>query len=372
MPKFEVPILPIDKVENHPEADRLSLNHIRGYVLVSNKLEDGSHRYSPGQLMAYVPENSVVPVAVLQRFGYWDNEKNKGLLGGPAGDIVQPFVLRRVTSHGVILPTESIICSPGSYMTNGHGDKRLVHAGHDVSSFLGITKHEYPLLPSYSASQLIPRIDYEVEDLRKYPDLLKGRKVVVTEMLHGVLCIIGFDRTLDDPFFVASATSAPKALVVDKAHSNIYTQTAEPIWEEIKRYLVEMPAVEKFYLFGVIIGPGIQDLTYGLQSTEFRAIDVQMGVMGGGPDSIPFGFIGTRKYELFKWLNIATVPIVMAGDYDYDAIYQLANAPSTIGGGQRRGVVITAEDEGLVNGMRPILRLLSDKFLIRKKGTNFK
>jgi len=134
-----------------------------------------------------------------------------------------------------------------------------------------------------------------------------------------------------------------------------------------------MPAVEKFYLFGVIIGPNIQDLTYGLESTEFRALDIQMGLMGGGMDSIPFGFINTtKKYQLFKWLNIATVPVIGVGDFDMSILQEMANAPSILGGGLRRGIVITAENESLMNGMRPILKLTSEKFMIRKKGTNFK
>lgn len=408
MAKFEVLILPIDKVENHPGADRLSLNYIRGYVAVSNKLDDGRHRYRPGQLVAYVPEGSILSAGLLRTKGYWDEPNSKGFLWGEDGNIVKAITLRRVLSQGLIFPTEEEgwVCTglknpddltdpiyrevregetPNkvmSFLRNDRGERRWVVSGDNVTAFLGIQKYENfysneeatdwkPFRTSYDDK--LQTIHYEIEDLKKFPDLLKGKQVIATEMLHGILCIIGYDRRMDDPFFVADPLS-DDGLVLDTSDgmNNIYVQTAKPIWEDIKRYLKEMPAVERFYLFGEIIGPDIQDLTYGLEETEFRAIDVQMGFMGGGRDSIPFGFIGVRKYELFKWLNIASVPVVWAGEYDYDAIHELANAPSTIGGGIRKGVVVTAEDENFIEGLRPILKLLSDKFLIRKNGTDFK
>lgn len=371
MARFEVLILPIDKVEDHPNADRLSLNHIRGYTAVSNKHEDGSHRYFAGQLVAYVPEGASVPVSLLRSRGYWDEEKDRGFLGGPRGNIVQPINLRRVLSQGLIFPTTQLDSS-GFWIENGHGDKRYVEEGAEVTQFLGITKYEnpYPIPPGFS-SHMVPPIRYEIEDLKKFPDLLKGKQVVATELLHGILCIVGFDRRLEHPFFVANGVRNMDH-VLDTTIENVYTKTAKSIWEEIKRYLKEMPAVERFYLFGEIIGPGIQDMTYGLEETEFRAIDIQMGLMGASRDSIPFGYIGVRKYELFKWLNIATVPILWAGEFDIETVKQLVTEPSSIGGGLRKGVVITSEDEYPIDGRRPIGKLLSDKFLLRKGGTDFK
>ena len=44
MSTFEVPILAIDDVYDHPNADRLSIIRVRGYEAISAKLEDGSWR----------------------------------------------------------------------------------------------------------------------------------------------------------------------------------------------------------------------------------------------------------------------------------------------------------------------------------------
>lgn len=383
MPKFKVPVLPIDSVENHPNADRLSINRIRGYTLVSNKLEDGSHRYKPGQLVQFIPLNSHVPEYILRQ-GYWDETNNRGLLGGEHHNLVEPILLRKVLSDGLIIPIQIMDDQP--YVVNAFGDKRLARVGENVAEFIGVSPQNRSYVmgvvanaqKDYSGGPLHDivdpqRFDYEFEDLKMFPDALNGKQVVVSELLHGIGCVIGFDRRLgEDPFFVADADYF-KAYNLKKDKDHIYTQTAKPIWEEIKRYLVEMPAVEKFYIFGVIIGPGIQDLTYGLETTEFRGTDVWMGVMGGGPDTIPDGFIDpVKKAALFKWLNIATVPILGAGDFDRSIIDELLKGPSSLGGGLRKGVVINAEDESLVDGLRPAFSLLSNKFLLRKKGTNWK
>lgn len=372
MARFEVLILPIDKVEDHPNADRLSLNHIRGYVAVSNKKEDGAHRYQTGELVAYVPLNAVVPDSLLKARGYWDDKKGKGFLGGEKGNIARPINLRGVVSQGLIFPTKEYepdsLCNGHSYLENGDGHKRLVQLGDNVGEFLHIIKHETPFLNV--AGRLLPfedsNVRYSIEDLKMNPHLLDNQQVIITELLHGILCVVGYDRTRDEPFVVLNGSN--QYVIGD----NIYTQTAKSIWEEIKRYLVQMPAVERLYIFGEIIGPGIQDITYGLENTEFRALDIQMGLMGGGRDSIPFGFLGVRKYELLKWMNIASAPILWGGKFDRDVINQLTDGPSSLGGGLRKGVVITAEDENHIAGKRPILKNISDKYYLRSKGTEFK
>lgn len=377
MSKFEVLILPIDKVENHPNADRLSLNHIRGYSAVSNKHDDGTHRYHAGQLVAYIPVGAVVPESLLRSRGYWDEIKEKGFLGGPKGDRVQAINLRNVTSQGLIFPTVQLPNSSGFWIENGNEDKRWVEENAEVTDFLGVTKYQSSYaanvskIPPEGFDSVEQRLPYEVEDLKKYPDILKGKQVIATELLHGILCVIGFDRKLEKPYFVSDGVNY-RNRNINADYDNIYTQTAKPIWQRLEAYIKEMPAVERFYLFGEIIGPNIQDMTYGLETTEFRAIDVMMGLMGGGRDSIPFGFLDIKKYQLFKWLHIASVPVVWAGEFDRKAIDELANSPSTIGGGMRKGVVITAEDENFIDGRRPILKLLSDKFLLRKGGTDYK
>ena len=46
MANFEVLVSRVNDVQNHPNADRLSLIKINDYICVSAKLENGDNRYS--------------------------------------------------------------------------------------------------------------------------------------------------------------------------------------------------------------------------------------------------------------------------------------------------------------------------------------
>ena len=76
MSKFEVLVEEVSRVEDHPNADRLSLVGVRGYNCVSAKLEDGSHRYKVGDKVVYIPEGAVVPDWLLKK-GFWNEKENK-------------------------------------------------------------------------------------------------------------------------------------------------------------------------------------------------------------------------------------------------------------------------------------------------------
>ena len=146
----EIRIRKIISVVDHPNADRLNLNLIDpDYEVISNKLEDGSPRYKVGQLIVYVPISSFVPDYILMD-GYWDSEKNKGILGGETGNIVEHRKIRGIVSNGLILPIVTIN-SYGDIILKGRKTfsklppeyfyQRSLE-GDDVGSFLGIKKVE--------------------------------------------------------------------------------------------------------------------------------------------------------------------------------------------------------------------------------------
>jgi RNA ligase (TIGR02306 family) len=108
MSTFEVKVVKIDSVEHHPDADRLSLVKIAGYVCISAKLEDGSHRYKAGDLVVYIPEAAVLPEWLLKKMGFWKEVENKGTLAGSKGDRVKCVKLRNQFSQGIIYPLKSI------------------------------------------------------------------------------------------------------------------------------------------------------------------------------------------------------------------------------------------------------------------------
>jgi len=102
-------------VENHPNADGLSVyqvGSVNPHSVVSMKNEDGSHRFRQGELVVYVPENSIIPQDLLESTGFWNEEKNKGYLGGSKGNRVTNRKIRDVLSEGLIWKIHDVTEEP--------------------------------------------------------------------------------------------------------------------------------------------------------------------------------------------------------------------------------------------------------------------
>lgn len=100
MSTFEVKVQPIF-IKPHPNADKLELANIgspEGWQVVVAK-----GRFKSGDLCVYIGENAVVPEWVLKHYGYWNDEKNIGLLAGSRGDRVKAVRLRNEFSLGIVL-----------------------------------------------------------------------------------------------------------------------------------------------------------------------------------------------------------------------------------------------------------------------------
>lgn len=150
-------VVRIDRVEDHPKADRLTLNHIGDKVVISNRKEDGSARYAAGDQVVFVPPGAILPEWVMKKFGYWDEARNCGFLDGDGHNTVAPRKLRGLETQGLILPCEKHVVYEGPsgfyhYMcrpkqegdhevyVNAQGEYgRQVLVDEDVTSFLGIT-----------------------------------------------------------------------------------------------------------------------------------------------------------------------------------------------------------------------------------------
>ncbi len=143
----EVLVSRVDDIRPHPDGDRLSIVSVNGHEVVANRHEDGSFRFAPGEIVVYVPENAIVPDDILRERGYWDTDKDKGLLGGSKGNRVKMIRFRGVESRGLVFKT-----TPGkdhndadaTYVTYDHGGftaRRQVVVGDDVAEFLGIKEY---------------------------------------------------------------------------------------------------------------------------------------------------------------------------------------------------------------------------------------
>ena len=148
----------------HPQADRLEIAQVGDYQSVV-----GKGTFQTNDLVAYIPEQALVPQNLLAEMGL------EGRLAGKDKNRVKAVRLRGVVSQGLCYPA-----------------REEWQEGADVTEALGITKWEPPI-PTHLAGEVFNAgqnrtLKYDIENYRRFPDVLQdGEPVVFTEKLHGCL-----------------------------------------------------------------------------------------------------------------------------------------------------------------------------------------
>ncbi len=398
MSTFEVLVRTIDDVIDHPNADRLSICKILGYEAITNKLEDGSHRYVAGQNIVYVPEAAIVPEALLKQFHYWNDEKDCGMLSGKRGDRVKALRLRGVLSQGLVWPLNAMKTMDGhkdtvirdllegedatafyDHFTHDGTVKVLnvVNVGDDVAEFFGITKYEPPIPMGMDGEVCAAyefSFDYDIENEQNFPGFLNNDEVEATEKLHGTNTRIAYRHGVqNDELFgsdgcvaMASKSLGAKGLVFknnEKNVNNVYVNICVGLGlvEKMEQLGRELEA--NIDLFGEIFGPGVQDLHYGQTARVFRAFDI----------AINGRFLPTdEKVAMFARLDVERVPVLYRGPWDREALLAVRDGKTTFGEKNvREGIVVTAtgdqtKREYMNHRLRPFLKMINPDYLTRK------
>lgn len=131
----------IESVE--PYGENLSIvTTAEGNKVIANRTEDGSFRWSVNDRVAYVSEGSIIPDDVLKERGYWDEEKDRGLLDGGKRNRVKMKKLAGFESRGLLFRNEAIAGMIDVQVMFKRGEQWSDPAreGDDVSEFFGITE----------------------------------------------------------------------------------------------------------------------------------------------------------------------------------------------------------------------------------------
>lgn len=362
MAHFSVNVVPVT-IEPHHNADALEIARIGGYRSVVRKGE-----YQTGDLVAYIPEQAIVPAPILEELGL------VGRLAGKARNRVKALRLRGVLSQGLCYPAR-----PGW------------RAGQDVAAELGIIKYEPPVPASMSGAVYAAGLDrtlrYDIENFKRYPNTFTpGEEVVFTEKIHGTWAQLGWvTEAMADPehgrLVVSSKGIAARGLAfmpeaADNEH-NLYLRAARQldIGARIARYFAAAIQTEPVFVLGEVFGSGIQDLGYGANSrrTEglgFRVFDIYVGRPGHGryldDDALEAAVAG---------MGLARVPVVYRGPFSTEALDAHTRGPETVSGQAlhlREGVVIRpVKERSTLELGRAQLKSVSEDYLLRKGGTEF-
>ena len=360
MAQFEVPVVRVDRIEEHPGADALEIVVVRGYRCVT---KIGAHR--AGDLVAYIPEDAIVPEALIREMRLWDAEKGRGMLAGKKGNRVKAIRLRGVVSQGLLYPVE------------GRGE------GENLAEALDIVKYE-PEVPVHMQGEVCNvrghTLSYDIESVQKFPDILRdGEEVVFTEKLHGTWTCFGYWPGLDHPELLDGATIINSKGMSDTGFafkwndanaSNLYVMSFRGAmleagsWDRVRA--ASERAGEPVFILGETFGKKVQDLDYGQQGRAFRVFDVYVGEPRKGRYLDYDELLARVKGE---W-GLALTPRLYRGPFSMAAAEQHRDGKTTFRGGHvREGIVISPVKERDcpdLPGNRVKLKYVSPKYLLRR------
>lgn len=342
MSTFTVPTVRIKSVSEHSNADKLELLTIIGYICVVAK---GIH--TAGNLIVYVPEDSIVPDNVLEPIGLL------GKLSGSDKNRVKAVRLRGVLSQGLVIPQNVVESILG----------REIVEGEDLAADLGITKWDPPVPVSLrGTARHRPSWVHkytDVENIKRYPDVLPDfTDVIFTEKLHGACMSVSLHV---DDLSDAHVCSRNIDLLYDENNSYWKAATEYKLVEVCKEILLKFN--NKYVtIYGELLG--VQDLKYGyIQNVGFRMFDVELD-----------GAFVTYDSDVFKLVSskVAIVPILYEGPLTSDAINEHTTGISTIASHIREGIVIRPRNEMVHESVgRVLLKSVSEAYLDRRDGTEY-
>lgn len=377
MSTFMVKVLPIKKLEKHPNADTLASAYVNDYVSIV-----GLTTFSEGDLVAYIPEGAVVPDDIAAVMG----------LEGKIGNRLKAIKLRGIVSQGILYPIKN------SMLSLPNGKEIPVNEGDDVMELLGITKY-VPEIPANLSGEVFasdPRytVNFDIENIKNYPDIiLEGEEVVFTEKLHGTFTQIvylpprfieaeglEYKETFGDKNGLLMVGS--KSLSADGLMFKANKQNDNNVYVKV---VVEQDMLSKFMeqfkdeelpviMLGETFGSDVQDLRYGFThrgQNGFRAFAIYKGLRSR------FKVLNSDELDVVLGkMEIERVPVLYRGPFSREVMNEHTNGKETVSGKEmhiREGIVITPITERYNNKVgRVILKNVSSDYLLRKgKATEF-
>lgn len=367
MSTFIVPVIRIEKLEKHPEADTLSITEAEGCPVICKTAD-----FNVGDLAIYIPVEAVVPLSD-PRFAFLSTKEGKKT------HRIKAKKLRGIFSMGLLMPftppeRAAVVATSLGWDADGAPSRPLTNrfqdwVGVDVAEELGITKYVEPESTGKNMRLGAARREkdsstapiYDIESYRKYrKHFVAGEPVVVTEKIHGC-----------NGRFVFRQGTGEEGMRLFVGSRNFFTkETADNVWWTIaRRHGLEekLARYPNHVLYGEVYGQ-VQDLKYGTSMEDplrFAAFDIYNTETGKYLDYAEFKRICAE-------LELPTVPVLYEGPYVPEIIEPLALGQSTIAEQIKEGFVIKPVVERFNRNLgRVILKLVGEQYLLRKGGTEF-
>jgi RNA ligase (TIGR02306 family) len=363
MAEFAVTVMPIREIVPIENADKIEAVKVGDFLSITLK-----GQFQVGNLVAYIPEGSLVPLPLLKEMGL------EGKLAGSQKNRVKAIKLRGCLSQGLVLSYSKLI----DYWVGAYGiDVHTPKEGENVAGVLGIIKYEPPM-PAQFSGRIKPcgdasyTVNYDIENIKKYHDyFVDGEEVVMSEKIHGTLMEVGI--LSDGQVFVTSKGLAKRDFIIEDNESNdsnTYIRAyrkylGQEVMENLQTLLQEQFPMPQVVVFGEVFGIGVQDLGYHQNETQFRAFDIYIGNKHKGSFLSVDAFI-----RCCDQLGIPRVEYLYRGPFSKEVLDNYTNGLESISGNSahiREGVVVRPVQEREERGLgRVILKSVSEAYLLRK------
>lgn len=340
MSKTVITVERVNKVEPHPDADRLEVIQVLGYrVVVQTGL------YNVGDKVVYFPPDIMIPGDVSRALGVQKYLKHATYPGDvePTQCRVAACRLRGQPSYGFVVPSPRDGWEFGTDVTQEYQGHKYIAP---VRVGCGHSLPELPNFPEYTS----------IENVQRYPDLIpRGIEVAITEKLHGTSWRGGVVKHAGG--------------YIEVAGSHRVRREGGMYWEPmdlVRNMLWALCRLESDVVaYGEIFGPGVQDMDYGLTGRSVRVFDLMVGGR-----YLPW----SDTESICRTYGIPTVPVLAYGLYSPGVVEEFTSGPTTFDGvrgkfkGREGAVIRPRYQEIQTAGRRAIVKSVSVDYLNRRGG----
>lgn len=312
MSTHEIPVIKVNEVRPHENADRLEIIEVFGYTVVV-----GKGQFEAGSLAVYIPPDYEVPVERPEFAFLADKAKGKPYYR------LRVAKMRGIVSQGLLIPApETIDIDSGT--AAGVATSPVIE-GDNLIDHYGIRRF-VPQMDLRTGGDNVPAPDgyfptYDVEDGRRYNEVIvSGENVVITEKIHGANARYTFR---DGQMYCGSRKNWKKE---DDKSAWWLALSAHP---EVRAFCEANPDIT---VYGEVYGP-VQSLKYGLKNPAIAVFDMLRGNQW---------INALEARELAP--DLPWAPLLFQGSYDPDMAAGLAEGDSSVAtapsGHMREGVVV--------------------------------
>lgn len=363
MSSLIVEVVNVDKLDVHPNADRLELATVKGWQCVVRKGE-----FKEKDKALYIPIDSVLPGELESKI-FGPNSAVKLSKGR-----VKTIKLRKAVSQGLLIPLSLI------------GLNENLAVGLDLREKLGIVKYEPPeehqsALAGGGTKKPNKKKDNpnfkkytSLENVKNFPSIFQpGEEVSVTEKIHGTNFRAGY--VLKDRFsmwekikkFFGFHVSnyefvyGSHNVQLQNKKKSPFVEYANVYEEAVEKYRLRDMLTEGVVLYGEIYGSNIQKgYNYGCSEGERKAVffDIMIDGVYLAPDAM---------FMALKNAGLPAVKELYRGPFDIDKIKGILKGNSVMVPSQpiiEGGVCKPLTPSPSLIG-RKVLKFINDEYLLR-------